>query len=446
MGKFKTVYVCQQCGAQTPKWAGQCPNCKAWNSLVEEIQETRNKRQGTKSHFSAAKTVRLSELQLEKGHFVRRSTGSSEFDRVLGGGIVPGSVVLIAGEPGIGKSTLLTQLAMRLGGKVLYVCGEESPEQVGIRVQRLAQTQSEKLKSQSENLSLLASNDVDQVIEAANQEKPDLMIVDSIQTMTTGDLLGMAGSVGQVRECTGRLIQYAKGSRVPIFVVGHVTKEGSVAGPKVLEHMVDSVLAIEGEKTGLWRILRAYKNRFGATDEVGVFTMAGVGLQDVANPSGVFLEESQAGKPGSAIAVVMEGTRPVLLEIQALVVPSVLANPRRVAQGIPIAKVQVITAVLTRHCRLHLANQDIFVSVAGGVTVREPAADLAVTLAVASAMTGKVLGKSTVAIGEVGLLGEVRRVTNMERRVKEAKALGYDQVLSPETVKYVNQAVRQMAR
>ena len=385
--------------------------------------------------------VRLKDLILDQDTAKRVPTGSGEFDRVLGGGMVPGSVILVAGEPGIGKSTLLTQLALKVGvhhgGPVLYVCGEESPNQVGLRIKRLSNIQ-------NQNILMLATTDVDDVVEAAQGEKPDLMIVDSIQTMTTGDLVGMAGSVGQVRECTNRLISYAKTQEVPIFLVGHVTKEGSVAGPKVLEHMVDCVLSLEGEKTGLWRILRAYKNRFGPADEVGVFTMDESGLTDVPNPSGAFLEESQAGQPGSATAVVMEGTRPVLLEVQALTVPTTLPIPRRIAQGFPLAKIQLMVAILTKHCRLPLSDKDVFVNVAGGLKVTEPAADLALALAIASSAVGKALPKGSVAIGEVGLLGEIRRVNFLSRRVKEAKALGFKQTITPETQPYVRQVVRSL--
>ncbi len=330
MARFQTQYVCQQCGVSQPKWSGQCPNCKAWNSLVEEVVE-RKSTKGTKSTRStrgdSAKLVRMSELQPEKRAIERWTTGLLEFDRVLGGGVVPGSVVLVAGEPGIGKSTLLTQLALQAGQKnskfeirnskispeVMYVCGEESPEQISMRVGRLG-------KAKQAQIAFLPSTDVDQIVEVAAQEKPGLVVVDSIQTLTTGDLTGMAGSVAQVRETAGRLIALAKQSGAAVFVVGHVTKEGTIAGPKVLEHMVDTVVELTGERTGRFRILRAVKNRFGATDEVGVFSMEEQGMVDVANPSGAFLEESQAGKPGSAVVVVMEGTRPVLVEIQALTV------------------------------------------------------------------------------------------------------------------------------
>ena len=345
MAKITSVYRCQQCNATSPKWMGQCSSCKAWNSMVEEIQEKTTRRLGNAT-IGKSKVIKLSDVSSEAKVYERASTGSAEFDRVLGGGMVTGSVVLVAGEPGIGKSTLLTQLAMRAGNattgrrddgsKVLYVCGEESVEQVKLRIDRLRQVSSNNSQlsknidkeinnSIIEQLYFLPEMNVDRVVLEAQTLKPTLMIVDSIQTMTTGDLEGMAGSVGQVRECALRLTELSKREGITTFIVGHVTKEGTIAGPKVLEHMVDVVIQLWGEEDRAWRFAKTQKNRFGTTDEVGVFEMSESGMVDVTNPSGVFLEEIQTGVPGSAIVALIEGTRPVLVEIQALVVDSALA-------------------------------------------------------------------------------------------------------------------------
>jgi DNA repair protein RadA/Sms len=350
------------------------------------------------------------------------------------------------------------------GFRVLYVCGEESVEQVGMRVSRLSRsrladgpdngqagrlqkksnTQDSIASLQNDKIALLAETDVDVIVASAQAEKPGVMIVDSIQTLSTNDLSGMAGSVGQVRESALRLIRLAKSSGMAVFLVGHVTKEGSIAGPKVLEHMVDAVITLEGEKTGLWRILRAYKNRFGAVDEVGVFSMGEGGMEDVSNPSGAFLEESQAGRPGSAVIALMEGTRPVLVEVQALAVKSQLAIPRRVSQGIGVNKLQLLCAVLEKHCRIPLGTYDVFVNVAGGLRILEPAADLGVALAIASSAKNAALPKKSVLMGEVGLLGEIRQVPFLKKRISEAKRMGYGQAVSVEEFGYVMGVVKGM--
>lgn len=447
MPKLKSVFVCQNCGAKAQKWTGQCFSCRAWNTLVEEVVVAPAKKGlGQSRQVSSGAPVKLSSIK-PTSKDSRTPSGSSEFDRVLGGGIVKGSVVLIGGEPGIGKSTLLTQLALKLcqTGPVLYVCGEESPEQVKLRVDRLLETNQTISKDNNlDHLLMLPETDVDSVVLSIQEEKPALCIVDSIQTMMTGDLSGMSGSVGQVRESTHRLISAAKQNGIPIFIVGHVTKEGSIAGPKVLEHMVDAVLNLTGERTGMWRILRAEKNRFGATDEVGVFSMAEGGLVDVLNPSGAFLEESQAGVPGSAVVAVMEGTRPVLVEVQALTVESQLPVPRRIAHGININKLQLLSAVLQKRTRLSLGTRDIFVNVAGGLKLNEPASDLGIALAIASSFKNKALPPETVVIGEVGLLGEIRRVAHLKRRTDEAKKLGYATIVSPDKYKSLGQAVKSL--
>ena len=442
MAKSVTHFICQNCGAEFPKWAGKCEQCGEWNTLVETVVSARS----TKHEARNSKQAQIIKFQdIQNKEVERETTGIGELDRVLGGGLVPGSVVLLAGEPGIGKSTLLTQLAMKLGGKtvgsvltVLYVCGEESPEQIKLRIMRLKRTDLSERSVLS--LSFLPTTDVDEVISQAGN--PSLMIVDSIQTMATEDLTGMAGSVGQIRECAYRLLNLAKETGVPVFLVGHVTKEGAIAGPKVLEHLVDTVLYLEGDKHHEFRILRSQKNRFGPVDEVGVFTMSGSGLIEVNNPSDVFLEERQKNVAGSCVAIVMEGTRPVLVEIQALVVPSQLAMPCRVASGIDQRRLQLLVAVLSKRLRLPLATDDVYVNVAGGLNLKEPAADLAVCLAIVSSFKNKPVGAKTAAFGEVGLLGEIRKVSWSEKRIKEAKKLGYSQIISPGTAKDLSTAVK----
>ena len=460
MPKEKSVFVCQNCGSETPKWSGQCPTCGQWNTLVETVVFTKVKGQKSKVKSLTGDVIKLSEIKLTSTTNQRLSTGIGEFDRVLGGGIVPGSITLVAGEPGIGKSTLLTQLALNVGKvqkvgearkeernntsrtlptshtSILYVCGEESPEQVKLRVDRLP-------SNRSTNLLLLPETNVDIICATIGNEKGiGLVIIDSIQSLFTEDLTGTAGSVGQVRESAQRLLRIGKQLRLPIFLVGHVTKEGSIAGPKVLEHLVDTVLELTGERTTAFRILHAAKNRFGPTDEIGVFEMAASGLKEITNPSQAFLEESQTGVPGSAVVVIMEGTRPVLVEIQALVVKSQLAVPRRVARGIPVSKVQLLAAVLQRRGYLAgLGEADIFVNVAGGLTVSEPAADLGIALAIASSLTNRPLPVKTAVIGEVGLLGEIRRVSFLEKRLKEAQKLGYSRIISPDKAKTLRQAL-----
>jgi DNA repair protein RadA/Sms len=403
----------------------------------------------TKTGFGRGKTglakkpIRLSEV---KGRDVaRKKTGIREFDRVLGGGMVPGSVVLLAGEPGIGKSTLLTQLGLQLSRQkttILYVCGEASPEQIKMRIDRLGAEG--KSKTASSNLLFLAETDADAAIETVRQMKlkPGLVIIDSIQTMQTQDLSGMAGSVGQVRECSYRLLNLAKKLAIPVFLVGHVTKEGAIAGPKVLEHLVDTVLYLEGDKRHQFRILRAQKNRFGSVDEVGVFMMSDQGLTEIDNPSDVFLEERQKRVPGSCVVMAMEGTRPVLVEVQGLVVASQLAVPRRVGTGVDQRRLQLLVAVLSKRCRLPLGKMDVYVNVAGGLRLVEPAVDLGVCLAIASSLKNKPLPDKSAAVGEVGLLGEIRKVSFLAKRIQEGKKLGYRRIIGPEQVKTLLEALR----
>lgn len=438
MAKSATVYECENCGAQRPKWSGQCSDCGKWNTLVETVViPSKSGKKLSTPHLG--KPLMLSQVQVRPGNTSRVSTGMGEFDRVLGGGIVAGSVVLLAGHPGIGKSTILTQLALSMGqvGTVLYVCGEESPEQVKLRVDRLP-------ASKQLDIRLLPSVDVDEIVATVeSMDQLSLVIVDSIQSLSSEELTGMAGSVGQVRESTNRLIRTAKTQQVPVFLVGHVTKEGSIAGPKVLEHMVDVVLELSGERTGAFRIMRTIKNRFGATDEVGVFAMGDAGMREVTNPSEAFLEESQVGTPGSVVVALMEGTRPILVEIQALVVSSQLAMPRRVTRGVNLNKIQLLAAVLQKRCNLSgLGTSDIFVNVAGGIDVVEPAADLGVALAIASSLLGKPIGKKVVVFGEVGLLGEIRKVAFLDKRIKEAQKLGYMDIIAPDKFRNLREVVK----
>lgn len=431
MAKSSVVYECQSCGGQSAKWSGQCGECGKWNVMVESV------RIRPLNHLTikplGGKLQKLSEIEM--GEVSRRQTGIGELDRVLGGGIVPGEVVLMIGEPGIGKSTLLTQLSL-LMGNVVYVCGEESPGQVKLRVERLGMR-----ADNNPPLQMLAETNVDAILASVNKLDLSLVIIDSVQTLYTDDLPGMAGNIGQIRECTARLIAYAKSHNVPVVLVGHVTKDGEMAGPKVLEHMVDAVLELTGDRYYDLRLLRTQKNRFGASDEVGVFRMVESGLTEVQNPSEFFLAEREEGAVGSAVSVIMEGTRPVLLEVQALVVDSELPVPRRVSQGVDVRRVMILLGVLQKYASLAIGNKDVFIKVTGGITVKEPAIDLAICLAVASSVSGKALPKKSVAVGEVGLLGEIRSVSWGEKRVKEAKKLGYTQIYSRDSYKRVSEIV-----
>ena len=427
-------YVCQQCGYESTGWLGKCPECGTWNSLVETVVEVSPKSQKASRRQGSTrqvKTINLSDIR--ESATKRISTKISELDRVLGGGLVKGQVVLVAGEPGIGKSTLLLQLSEKLGS-VLYVCGEESVNQIKVRAIRLGVKKT--------GIELLENTDVDSVIETIGS--PQAIVVDSIQTMTTSDLSGMAGSVGQVRECAFRLLKVAKEKNIPLFLVGHVTKEGTVAGPAVLAHIVDTVLWFEGDKTLTTRVLRAVKNRFGPTDEVGVFQMEDKGLIPVDNIDKAFLEKNQKAVSGSVVTSIMQGTRPILVEIQALVVPTKLVIPRRVAQGIDSRRLELLLAVLTRRCGIPLGEMDVFVNVAGGLKVTEPASDLAICLAVSSSYFDKPISGRVVAVGEVGLLGEIREVVAQEKRIKDARRMGLTLSLTSKEAKFVGQAVKSL--
>ena len=430
----KSSFVCQQCSYESARWFGKCPECGEWNSAVETLVSTAQSAKGKARRTNGGKPVTLASIPTKSTS--RISTKISELDRVLGGGLVSGQVVLIAGEPGIGKSTLLLQVADFLSDKkdmsTLYVSGEESAAQIKVRADRLG--------IKNENIKLLEETDIDAIINSI--DSTNVLIVDSIQTMATSDLSGMAGSVGQVRECAFRLVRIAKSKNIPVFIVGHVTKQGSVAGPSVLMHIVDSVLWFEGDKTLTYRLVRAVKNRFGPTDEVGIFSMEDKGLISMDNPEKMFLTKRNA-VPGSVASLIMQGTRPMLVEIQALVVSTKMAFPRRVAQGIDSKKFELLLAVLTRRCGLPLNDYDCYISVSGGITLRnDPSADLAVCLAVASAYFDKALPERTVAIGEIDLLGSIREVIAQEKRIKEAKRLGYINSITSKTVLYMVEAIK----
>lgn len=435
--KATSNFVCQQCGYKSPSFMGRCPECGEWNSLVETTVSTRNSKQETINKSYEAKIYKLSDVKSLKVD--RVSTGISEFNRVLGGGIVPGSITLISGDPGIGKSTILLQSAVSVArsnpkSNVLYVSGEESAQQVKIRADRVGKIPN--------NLYILAETDVDVVITASEKLTPKLLIVDSIQTLVSERLTGSAGSVGQLRECSQILQRYAKDSHTPIFIVGHVTKEGTIAGPKVLEHLVDTVLNLEGDEMYAFRILRSSKNRFGSTFEVGVFEMQDSGLVEVTNPSGVFLSHTLSDRSGSVVCATVAGGRPILAEVQALVTPTIFPVPTRRVSGLDFARVQVVMAALSKVARIALGGSDVYVSVAGGLKVTEPACDLAVALAIASAARDVPLPTKTCAFGEVGLLGELRPVGNMKVRFAEGKRMGFVNFLTPEKFKTLDEVIR----
>ncbi len=421
--KQKTLYTCQQCGLQSPKWLGKCPDCNQWNSLVEETVTLQKKGGRSVPVRADSVPVRLAEVAATAED--RLNCGIAEFDRVLGGGVVPGSFTLIGGDPGIGKSTLLLQAAGRwtAAGRVLYVTAEESTRQVKLRAGRLDVDAGE--------LYLLAETSLEGVLERVRELQPAFLVVDSIQTVFTAALESAPGSVSQVRECAGRLMHLAKGEGIPTFIVGHVTKDGSIAGPRMLEHMVDTVLYFEGDAGHPYRILRAVKNRYGSTNEIGVFEMKDAGLAEVPNPSELFLAERPEDAAGSIVVPAIEGTRPILVELQALVSGAAYGNPRRTAMGLDANRVSLLVAVLEKKVGYSLLSQDIFVNIAGGVRLAEPAVDLGVIAALASSHLNRPVDERTVIFGEVGLTGEVRAVSRPELRVKEAARLGFNRCLLP---------------
>ena len=439
MPKTHTQYTCQQCGRISARLMGRCPQCGAWNSMVEEIVSS-PKKEPPSVRGLVGKTIpqRLSDIAGEDED--RLPLSINEFSRVLGGGIVPGSIVLIGGDPGIGKSTLLLQVAMQLGlnNSVLYTSGEESERQIKMRatrLQNLSEITDEDVSDIPHNLYIVTETNLSVILDHVSQIKPIILIVDSIQTTYLTELESTAGSVSQVRECAARLRELAKSTGIAVFLIGHVTKEGAIAGPRVLEHIVDTVLYLEGDRYQSYRLLRSVKNRFGATSEVGVFEMHERGMIEVANPSEAFLAERMINAPGSAIAVTMEGTRPLLVEVQGLTSPTSFGNPRRTPNGIDINRLLLTIAVLTRRLGLRLGEQDVFINIIGGIKVNEPAIDLAVAIAIASSIRDIPVRADTVLIGEVGLSGELRMVGNMQIRLREASNLGFKRAIVPQRIR-----------
>lgn len=422
--KSKSVYVCSECGYETARWLGQCPQCNEWNTLNEEIK-TVVKENFAKKSFSSGreKAHLLSEIKSDTEH--RYNTGLTELNRVLGGGLVKGSIVLLSGDPGIGKSTILLQICEYLGQglKILYISGEESAHQIKMRASRLNVSTS--------NLSILCETDAQYISEYILSERPDVAIIDSIQTMEIGELASSPGSVTQVRESTNLFTRTAKTSNIPIFLVGHVNKDGNIAGPKVLEHIVDCVLYFEGDRNTSYRILRAVKNRFGSTNEIGVFEMLDTGLYQVENPSMMLISGKPKNVSGTCVACIMEGSRPILAEIQSLVTSSGFGNPRRMATGIDYNRMAMLLAVLEKRAGYFLGNMDCYVNVIGGLKIDETAADLSIALAVVSSLKDVVVPEKTLAFGEIGLAGEIRSVTCCEQRIKEAAKLGFERCVIP---------------
>jgi DNA repair protein RadA/Sms len=423
-GKVRTIYICQSCGYQSSKWLGRCPECEQWSSFVEERMSMKAHHQGGDSK-STARPVAITEVSADEGE--RLPSGIEELDRVLGGGVLPGMVILVGGDPGIGKSTLLLQVAgyiSRGSHAVLYVSGEESAKQTRLRADRIS--------ALSEHLLILPDTSVERILEQVEQLRPRLVVIDSIQTLSSEHLQSGAGSISQVRDVTARLVEMAKTRGIATFLVGHMTKDGALAGPKVLEHMVDCVLYFEGEPSHAFRILRAVKNRFGSVNEIGVFEMAKEGLREVRNPSQLFLSERPEGASGSVVVCTLEGTRPLLIEVQALASPSPLAMPRRVATGFDVNRVALLIAILEKRVGLHLHGEDVYLNVAGGIRVTEPAVDLGVATAIASSFRDCPIDAGTVIMGEVGLGGEVRAIPHLEARLREAAKLGFQQAVIPE--------------
>lgn len=424
MAKIKTSYICSECGFESPKWYGKCPSCGEWNTLNEELNSQQTKNSLSNSFSTVNQVLALDDICGENDE--RIPTKIEEFDRVLGGGIVKGSLVLLSGDPGIGKSTILLQICQNLGSKgqkILYVSGEESANQIKLRAVRIGVT--------TNNLFILSQTDLATIVECIKAEKPDIVIIDSIQTMVYEQVNSSAGSITQVRECTNVFMHTAKGLGIPIFIVGHVNKDGAIAGPKVLEHIVDTVLYFEGERNYSYRILRGVKNRFGSTNEIGVFEMTADGLKEVLNPSLMMISGRPKNTSGTCVACVMEGTRPILAEVQGLVCATGFGTPRRMSTGFDYNRMSMLLAVLEKRAGYFFNNMDAYVNVVGGLKLDEPAADLTVALALVSSLKDKAVDDKTIAFGEVGLAGEIRAVNNCEQRIAEAKRLGFERCIIP---------------
>ncbi|KAF1679160.1 DNA repair protein RadA [Veillonella sp. R32] len=427
MAKVKTVYFCNNCGAESARWLGKCPQCGEWNTLVEEVvrpTSTKGAAAYAPVDRSATKPVALSEIKTEDSP--RMSTGYDEIDRVLGGGIVPGALMLLGGDPGIGKSTILLQVSGRIAdrfGKVLYASGEESQMQLKLRAERLG--------IEGNQLAVMADTNLDSILQEASQHKPALLVIDSIQTMFTDALDSTPGSVGQVRECTARLLRFAKEQGVPVIIIGHVTKDGNIAGPRMLEHMVDVVLYFEGERSYQFRILRGIKNRFGSTSESGLFVMEEEGLAELVNPSATLLAERTEEETGSAVMAYLEGIRPILVEVQSLVSTTAFGMPRRTSIGYDLNRLIILLAVLEKRCGLTLGNKDVYVNVIGGLKVNEPACDLSVAVAIVSNLKNRPVPADMVILGEVGLTGNIRSIPRIEQRIAEAAKMGFTRFVVP---------------
>ncbi|MFZ1291517.1 MAG: DNA repair protein RadA [Melioribacteraceae bacterium] len=419
MAKNTIKYICTNCGFESLRWIGKCPNCEEWNSFSEEFVESKTKK--SKQKVSEENIFKLSKVNSQED--IRIKTNLNEFDRVLGGGLIIGSVVLIGGDPGIGKSTLVMQAASSIKVKVLYVTGEESVKQINLRAKRL--------KVNEENIFILSETNLDIITSAIDKLKPEVVIIDSIQTTFKPEYDNAPGTVTQIRECTNFLMQLAKTLNFSVLLIGHVTKEGFIAGPKVLEHIVDTVLQFEGEKNYSYRILRAQKNRFGNTNEIGIFEMHDDGLTEVKNPSQIFLSERSENVTGAAVTATIEGSRPVLLEVQALVTPTNFGNPQRVTTGFDYRRLSILLAVLEKRAGLKLSIQNVFLNIAGGLKIDEPAIDLAVCAAVASSLKNQAVKNNFVVLGEVGLGGEIRSISHIDKRIQEAEKLGFDNIILP---------------